>query len=226
MFPKHFLNRTGDHQCAQITVHNQWNQECHGTTLETSPNNKTSPTKKGGHQNDQKQKAKENKTLDTVALWLLLKQKTRLHTPFLCHYSPLNLVFFCFSGFSRFLLLLGQKQKPRDNKNNNKNKRGAVAESWVLSFCFFGVFFPQFFGKPTEDNRSGSSGRRFVKNNMFSSKNRLLRLEQLVNNIGAIFFWKSRAFLRACASFQKGHWNGTEAEKWDAGGCSDNFWHL
>ena len=46
-----------------------------------------------------------------------------------------------------------------------------------------------------KSNRSQSSGRRFVKNMLFSLKNRLLRLKQLTH-IGTVFFWKSRVFLK------------------------------
>ena len=97
-------------------------------------------------------------------------EKTRLHTPFLYCYSPLNLFFFwLFLGsLDVFATFWVKTKKPRDNEKT-KNKRGAVAESWVLSFCFlFLCFFNFIFWKT---NSSGSLGRRFVKKNTFSLKN-------------------------------------------------------
>ena len=47
MFPKHFLNRTGDHQCAQITVHNsqpvqmQFTPPLHSHTLMSQHSSRT-----------------------------------------------------------------------------------------------------------------------------------------------------------------------------------------
>ena len=99
------------------------------------------------------------------------KRKLRLHTPTLCHYSPLgvcNLVFFVFLFFlvSRRFCYFSQKQKTRDNTKDKiaHLKGGAMAESWVLSFfCILG-FLPEIFETPTElDHRENN----FVKKNIF-----------------------------------------------------------
>ena len=101
----------------------------------------------------------------------LEKTKKQDCTPQLSGTTPgsiLCFLFSCFVGFSRFLLLWCQKQKPRDNQKtkNNKNahpKGGAAAESWVLSFCVFCFLFFRVLSTIWKTNRSG----RFVKKNIF-----------------------------------------------------------
>ena len=78
------------------------------------------------------------------------KKTLRLHTPTLCHYSPLgvcNFVFYlCFLGFySRLFCYFWQKQKARDKQKTRLHT--ARGEQWqrvgsCLFFCLLG-FLPE-----------------------------------------------------------------------------------
>ena len=107
----------------------------------------------------------------TTSSKYLEKAKKQDCTPHFSTATPHSICFFfgLFLGsLDVFATFWVKTKKPRDNQKT-KNKRGAVAESWVLSFCFlFLCFFNFIFWKT---NSSGSLGRRFVKKNTFSLKN-------------------------------------------------------